>query len=306
MHASSTAVQELLPLLLRRRVRGLPGASAAPRLREPALGSATRCGDAPGIDRRSGECSLCCWRRWQRVGCHSLAVLLPPLPRYIRRSLEVVNGSLTHCTTFSLGASQLFGDRHCSQPTQRLLHGIDCCPPHSTVLSLPYRHHQCGGSGHSPSFPLPTLLRPARRETDVPALSHASNSCPSDTEATNAATGIGLLSPALSTRSRRQAAAREDREGEDAVAASLLPSLSTVYTGDAPVADSIIDPAAAPVRHLGSACLNQLSARPSTSRAARWRWSNAASSGTATARAPLCCAQWACCLTNTRTRTASL
>ena len=45
---------------------------------------------------------------------------------------------------------------------------------------------------------------------------------------------------------------------------------------------------------------------PSTSRAARWRWSNAASSGTATARAPLCCAQWACCPTNTRTRPASL
>jgi hypothetical protein len=61
--------------------------------------------------------------------------------------------------------------------------------------------------------------------------------------------GIGLLSPALSTRSQCQAAAREDREGEDAVAASPPHSLSTAYTGDAPADDSIIDPAAAaPVR----------------------------------------------------------
>ena len=58
-----------------------------------------------------------------------------------------------------------------------------------------------------------------RRETDVTALPHASDSCPLDAEATNAATGIGHLSPAQTTRSRRQAAVREEREEEEAVAA---------------------------------------------------------------------------------------
>ena len=136
----------------------------------------------------------------------------------------------------------------CSSQCQLLLHGLHCRSPFLFTITA-ISPHRCIDTTTVDSAATTVLLISSppsgpRRETGVPALPHASNSCPLDAEATNAATGFGHLSPALPTRSQRQAAVREEREEEEPVAASSLSSLSTAYTEDA-AAESVSSATAA-------------------------------------------------------------
>jgi hypothetical protein len=172
-----------------------------------------------------------------------------------RSLLSIFSSTATSVGGGVVGGGQRLSDSlHGVQPQSARDVDLEAAVSASSTASTAVLHHYLSPSS-APSSPRRTdattvdsaattvllLSSPSsgpRREPGVTALPHASDSCPLDAEATNAATGIGHLSPAQTTRSQHQAAVREEREEEEAVAASSLSSQSTAYTEDA-AADSL-------------------------------------------------------------------